>query len=325
VNRDPSSSIESLLKLAGQRDQPSAEALERAREAAHESWRRALAQSSSTPRRPRRLFLLAAAAVLVAATSVLFWLRDPAPVIAVGRIVALQGEVRDDAGRMLTLDARVLVGHELRTGDGRVAITIGDSLSLRVNRATRLRFDAPGRVTLLAGGIYVDSGGLVAKTSLSIATPAGDVRHVGTQFQVQVQPDATRVRVREGRVLLTRPDGPALDLGLGDVASITGSQVNVEHGAATFGDAWEWATATAPAFDIENRPMSEFLAWLAREHGWQLRFEDAGMQSRLREVRLHGSMAGLEQREMLARVALITGIPLNAKDGVLWVGQGEPR
>jgi ferric-dicitrate binding protein FerR (iron transport regulator) len=146
---------------------------------------------------------------------------------------------------------------------------------------------------------------------------------VGTQYQVRVSGDLTRVRVREGRVVFSVRDAAdlaAADLAAGDVADASGGFVHIRHGEPVHGADWEWAAATAPSFDIENRPLAEFLAWLAREHGWQLRFADAGAQSKAQSIRLHGSMAGLDANGMLERASLVTAVPLSTRDGVLWIG-----
>jgi len=137
---------------------------------------------------------------------------------------------------------------------------------------------------------------------------------------VRVRGAVTRVQVREGRVVLASPRGGAIDLAAGDRVETTGGESRLDHGQPAFGAEWEWAALTAPRFDIENRPLSEFLAWLAREHGWQVRFSDDRLQTRIQDIRLHGSVDGLDVATMLERVSLITGVPLAAHDGVLWVG-----
>lgn len=309
--------IESLLKLAGGRDQPSREGMEKARAAAQSAWQKGLRESRPVAP-PRRYWGLAAAACVFGAIAALLWIRDvSAPPVVVAQVVVVEGAPRLD-GAALAAQLPVLNGTVLESGAGRVALTVGNALSLRVDRHTRLRFDGAGHVTLLAGALYVDSGGLNGHTPLRIDTPAGAVRHVGTQFQVSVS-TGTRVQVREGRVILARDD-QQLDIGAGDLVEVVAGKVRVEHGQPAYGAAWEWTAATAPAFDIENRPLGEFLAWLAREHGWQLRYADVGLQSRSQEIRLHGSLAGLDTHGMLERVALITGVPLQVREGVLSVG-----
>ncbi len=311
--------IESLLKLAGERDQPSREGCERARVAAREAWQKGLRESAPVaPARRSWVLGLAAAACVIATIGGLLWMRDVgAPPVIVAQVVVVEGDPRLDGAAVLA-DNPMLSGGVLSTGGGRVSLTVGDALSLRVDRLTRLRFDGAGHVTLLEGAVYVDSGGLNGHTELRIDTPAGAVRHVGTQFQVNVS-DRTRVQVREGRVILARKD-QVLDLGAGDLVEVVAGKVRVEHGRPAFGAAWEWVAATAPDFDIENRPLGEFLAWLAREHGWQLRYADVASQARSGEIRLHGSVAGLDTGGMLERVALITGVPLTVHGGVLSVG-----
>jgi ferric-dicitrate binding protein FerR (iron transport regulator) len=320
-------SIESLIKLAGERDQPSAAGIERARSAARESWRHALTQAEPVRIRPRRWFPFALAAGLAAAVTAgaLLW-REAPVTVDVARVSAMQGDVRVvDADAPLAI-TRVLRSAELlATREGRVALALGDALSLRMDSHSRLRLDGVGHVTLLEGAVYVDSGGLNAHAPLRIDTPAGAVRHVGTQFQVQVHEGRTRVQVREGRVVIVMSGTSAVDLAAGDLADMAGAQIRLEHGQPGHGAEWEWAALTAPGFDIENRPLSEFLAWVAREHGWQLRFGAGDLQTRAQDIRLHGSMEGLDAAGMLERVSLITGVPLAVRDGVLWAGAAVPR
>lgn len=322
MNREPSSQIESLLKLAGERDQPSADAVQRARAAANLSWQQGIREGGSGGHRPRKAHVFAwamAAALVAVAASLWLWAVRPAAV-EVARVAALQGQASLDSGRSLAIAAAVNGGEILSTGDGRLALSLGDALSLRIDRDTRLRLDGSDQVTLLEGALYVDSGGLNARTALRIHTPAGAVRHVGTQFQVRVAGARTRVQVREGRVVLLQASGASVDLGAGDSADVTGTGVHVERDQPGHGVDWEWAAATAPAFDIENRPLSEFLAWLAREHGWQLLYADAATQTRAQDIRLHGSLSTRDASGMLERAALITGMPLALDDGVLRVG-----
>ncbi len=307
------SSIAQLLKLAGTRDMPSEAATERARAAAEAAWQRGLRQPAR-PLRGRRVWIplaLAASSVLVA----MLLLNRPAPraALVVASVVAV------DADPVLRVGAAVHEGATVSTGDGRAAFLLGDSLSLRVDRGTQLEFVSEDRVRLAKGSVYVDSGGLNAASRLRTETPAGEVRHLGTQFLVSVEGAATRIRVREGRVELARPGMPAQDIAAGDGLNIEGGRLQLLQGLASHGGDWEWATATAPAFDIENRPLSEFLAWVSREHGWQLAYRDEEIRVRAQDIRLHGTVSGLEVRAMLERIALITGVSLRVEAGVLQV------
>ncbi len=318
---DRETAVEQLIRLAGERDMPSDEATARARSAAMESWRAALeARQPVHTRRITPRWLPIAAAAGIALIAVTLWIntRVPSPVL-VARVSAADGHAALQSGQ------EIYSASTLETSSGRVALTFGDSLSLRVDRNTRLRFESAERVTLLNGVVYIDSGGVNAVPRLRIATPAGEVRHVGTQFQVSVGGAMTRVQVREGRVVLTPADGRAQDIGAGDRLVIDGGNFNLQRGQPAFGAEWEWVTQTAPLFDMENRPLAEFLTWIAREHGWQVRYGDATLQARAQGIRLHGSLAGLDATGMIERVGLITGVPIAQADGVLWVGKADAR
>jgi transmembrane sensor len=316
------SSIAQLLKLAGTRDMPSQSATERARAAAEAAWQRGLRQPAR-PLRGRRVWIplaLAASAVLVA----MLLLNRPAPraALVVASVVAVDADpaMRGDSA-MLRAGARVHEGVTVSTGRGRAAFLLGDSLSLRVDRDTQIEFVSEDRVRLAKGSVYVDSGGLNAASRLRIETPAGEVRHLGTQFLVSVEGAATRIRVREGRVELARPGAPAQDIAAGDGLDVEGARLQLLHGLASHGAEWEWVTSTAPAFDIENRPLSEFLAWVSREHGWQLAYRNEETRVRALDIRLHGTVSGLDVKAMLERIALITGVSLRVEAGVLQVDQ----
>jgi hypothetical protein len=314
------SSIETLVRLAGGRDAPSAQACERARAAAFASWQEGLraAQASRSPK--RRVVWWSAAAGLFALAGGLAMYRLATSPQLVARVAAVNGDVMIDSANIGVpiAGAPVLPGDAFETRSGRLALAIG-ALSLRLDRNTRLRIDEQDRVTLVEGKVYVDSGGVNALTALRVATPAGDVRHIGTQFQVGVANGVTRVQVREGRVTLQPARGAAHEVAAGEALKVDDT-IELTSAHAPFGAAWEWATQTAPAFDIESRPLGEFLTWIAREHGWQVIYRDAALQSSAQAVRLHGSLDGLDSAAMIERVSLITGIPMSLREGALTVG-----
>jgi ferric-dicitrate binding protein FerR (iron transport regulator) len=323
---DNDRSVGELIKLAGVRDRPSDEAMERARAAARASWQRGLA--APTRRGPLRWMALGTLAAAASVAAFVGWQRVPEAAprtpVEVARIVK-PGASQD--GTLLVAGTPVFDGATLVTGAERAALRLGDALSLRLDADTRLVLEAPDRVRLLAGAVYVDSGGLTSSRALAILTPAGVVRHVGTQFQVRVAGDEVRVQVREGRVLVAPARAGADEIGLGvgdELQTKSGAPFVLLHNQASFGTDWNWVASVAPSFDIENRPLAEFAAWLAREQGWQLRYATPAGQQQALDIRLHGTVDGLEPQAMLKRIAMITGVPLAARDGVLEVG-GEQK
>jgi hypothetical protein len=62
----------------------------------------------------------------------------------------------------------------------------------------------------------------------------------------------------------------------------------------------------APAFDINDRPLADFLLWVARETGRTIVYRSAAAESAAREVRLNGSIAGLDPDTALTTVLSTT-------------------
>jgi ferric-dicitrate binding protein FerR (iron transport regulator) len=241
------------------------------------------------------------------------------------RIVALSAPATtltsDGVVSEVNLGAAITTSMQLHTRSGRGALAMGDSLSLRLDTDTRVRFEDENQIRLLAGAIYVDSGGLNAASHLRILTPAGEVRHEGTQYQVVVTGELTQIKVREGRVHLMLATGNATPI---PVAA--GEQIHVDdlivskRSVPSFGPDWDWASTMATPIDVDNRPLIEFLAWITREHGWQLRYASAAEERAVQSIRLHGSAKADTPAQTLKRVSLMTGLSMEVEDGILTVG-----
>jgi hypothetical protein len=324
---DSEESVARLLQLAGERTAPRHLPMERARAAAHETWRRMLAREAQQ-RGMRRAFgwtagLATAASVVLAL--VLFRVPDAvAPTIATVERVEGLAQLEPAGGSPVIVRARTSMpaGARLFTQQGRVALSLG-SLSIRVDWGTTLEL-RDGELKLQHGTVYVDSGGAPSPSSLRIVTPAGAVEHVGTQYQVQVQGDRTVVRVREGRVHVDR--GQPARAGFIDAAEelvMVRGAPDARRSVSLYGPEWRWCAEIAPPFDIEGRPLAELLAWLTRENGWQLDYATETARSAAAEIRLHGAAATAASPDTLTRVAAITGFSLSAQDGRLRVSDAR--
>ena len=317
-------SLSRLVKLAATPDEPSAEATARAYEAALRSW-----LGTATPiqkHRSRGMQWAAVAAIVLVLVAMGFWLGRPYGTAAppsVAQIVNAQGITDmssvEAAKVMAGSPVPVLAGTTLRTQQGMLALQVGEVLSVRVNQHTELRLDEPDDMTLIQGSVYVDTGGVNAATTLRVHTPAGDVRHLGTQFQIVVNGADTRISVREGRVLLESPTMRE-EVGSGELLHVDSAGGLSREEIPAFGPNWQWVANIAHPMNIENRPLIEFLTWMAREQGWTLRFASPDDEQLAQSIRLHGSLATLQSQEMLERISLITGVAMESQEGVLIVG-----
>jgi ferric-dicitrate binding protein FerR (iron transport regulator) len=168
--------------------------------------------------------------------------------------------------------------------------------------------------------VYIDSGVEGSSAAgLQIGTPVGVVRHVGTQYEARILNGGTRIRVREGRVDVAPASGPARTLEVGDQILVTGAGVEERGRIEPSSTEWDWASSAAPEFDINGKPVHEFLAWAARETGLKVVFASAESAAEARRAVLSGSISGLDPDAALAAVLPTTSLRSTERDGELVV------
>jgi len=294
--------IRRLLQMAGPRPAAPAERQARVRAAVHAQW------LAGTRRHPRRRVLLwggwaLAAAALVLVLSFAGW--RPATLFApggrrIGRIARVDGVVPGRNGRTLLEGDAVTAGFEATTAaDSRLAINLGDGISVRFDHDSRARIVSAHILELEAGALYVDSGvdagaggGAGDDAVIEVRTPRGIVRDVGTQFEVRLAPDDLSLSVREGRASLDR-DGRSYGARAGLRLTVDASGAVTSGSVDPRGPEWDWVLASAPVFRIEGRPLTEYLRWVSRETGLTVRFDDPSIERDAATVVLHGSVEGL--------------------------------
>lgn len=299
-NGTSSDVVAALIRAVGRRQEPPREAYEAVRAAAQEALHRRLAA-----RRQRRIVGWAAAAAIVAGVAIAVmtpW--NPVggradTVATVGRIVgSVEVETAGKWRPLLRSGRQLASGDRIRThAGGRLALELAGGESLRIAPSTGLALHAPRELELTEGTLYLDRQGSVG-TGIRIATPAGTAHDVGTQYELRISGGALRLRVREGRVEIERAGG-RLAGGAGEQLEI-GPLGDVRRSAIAADDpAWHWAESLAPAPDIDGRPASVLLEWVARETGKKLAYADDAIRRRAASVVLHGNIRHLAPLEAL--------------------------
>ena len=326
--RDDESGVARVLRAAGGRALPSDDMKQAVRAAVHAEWRAALAK-----RTQRRVLIAIAASVALAALGL--WVSRPY-FASTGEVVASVsraiGAVRSRDGSFsswqpVAAAAQLRTGQSLETGsDGRIAVQLRDGVSLRLDHDTSVVFVDTGRVDVGAGAVYVDAGTQPnALEHLRIGTPAGIVRHVGTQYEARLVNGGVRIRVREGRVELLPQHGSPQSAQRGEQLLVSTAGA-IERGAIEPNDAeWDWAASAAPAFDINGRPVHAFLDWAGRELGREIVFETPESELEADRAVLSGSVAALAPAEALGAVLPTTRLRSLDRDGKIEISlQREP-
>ena len=282
MNKGERDTLEDLLRRASPRPVPAPEDLTAVKSAVRDEWR--TVTTRRTDRRRLANFAIAAS-VLVGVFAVLNILRVPAvDVVQVARIEKSFGPVYvlgEQAELRPTRNlSDVMSGQTIVTGDGAgLALSWAAGGSLRADENTRIRFSSGEAVFVEEGRVYFDSiASSIGGTDVAdvpvfmLQTQYGDIRHLGTQYMTDVARDSLVVSVREGEVMI---DGTYHDQTItsGQQATFVGSQRPSILSVSRTGQAWDWVGRTTPAADVDGRSLHQFLVWVSREMGLELRFE----------------------------------------------------
>ena len=318
--------IGKLLRASGTRPLPPPGMAEAVRGAAHVAWRETAARRRQ--RRQQNVWRLAAGFVLTAGLAL--WMMSAQRVdepVSVARLDRSSGMVETGQGTSWTqaaIDAYVDNGEEIRTApDASAVLIMNDGLAIRIAGGTQLAWLGADRLQLKRGSAYVDTGGQIdSPGALIIETRFGEVRHLGTKYLVSLLPESFQVGVREGRVALTTA-AQNVEAGQGEQLVIrdgaAGGEISIARSTIpTWGPLWAWADDLAAPFDIDGRPISEFLDWTTNQTGRQLGYTSFAAEKEARALKLRGDISGLTPEDALAAIMPTTRLDYRLTDtGVL--------
>ncbi len=269
-------------------------------ERVHKTWRRGAARS-------RAMRWTAPIAVAASAALVAIFMTQPEPVprVAVGTVAKVVSP--QVGGSALALGDEIYAGMTIDTGnDQGLSFLLARNESVRLDENSTIRVDAGDQFTLLRGRVYADTGEFVYRDGgLRIDTAFGAVTDIGTQFAVSIQDDLLDVAVREGRVDV-RQDRHKYIAMSGERLTLQQQGDMAVSPLAQTDDYWQWTTALAPAFEIEDKSLLDFLKWAARESGRILFFEDSELRMAAMRTDLHGSIADFSPLEAIESVLATT-------------------
>jgi ferric-dicitrate binding protein FerR (iron transport regulator) len=306
-------------------------AMSRIRAAAESEWR-----ANFIERRPRRWLPYAAAAVLLAVLSM-------GGVYFAGSMGEDHGEpaarlVRSESAGVVEVHTLrqatpLVVGSVVKSArryraNGQALFELEGGGNLRVAAGSEFEIVARNVVRLASGELYLDiPPGAHASAAFVVRTPAGEFRHVGTQFALAIIRGETRLRVREGSVHWLAA-GDESTVGAGTEVLFSNGSKTVVRPIDTSGKEWDWTASTTPDFEIDNRPLAEFLEWVARESGRMLTFADDQARTKAATIRMHGSVHGLTPMQALSAVMAATELRFDLPDGQIRVSmatESTPR
>lgn len=308
----------------------SAEAIQRIRAATQQEWRANVQAPVRAPERRRWLSLAAAASVAMLATAIGWnvFLTNTSDTGAILGELARFDSPGIVESRALQRDVALTPGSPLRAGQtlevrGDSLVSLAGGGNLRVVRASSIEVLAANAVSLERGELYVDiPPGSRGSDRFMVATPAGEFRHVGTQFAVAIVNGMTRLRVREGRVQWHATEGDST-VDAGTEVTIDSNRTVTRRPIPTAGREWAWAESIAPEIEIEDRPLQEFLVWFSRETGRKLELADDAVREQAATIRMHGNVRGMTAMEALSAVMAATTLRFELPEGVIRVSSAR--
>lgn len=336
--RDPKETrddIATLLRLAGKRRPVPPARADRVRAAAREQWRAEVRHRSRRRYAWTAVAVAAAASILLAAGVRMLPTGEglTMPGNAMNRVESVIGSawVRttaevDAPRRAVALGDGVAAGSEVATGpNGRTALRLASGHSVRLDVSTRIRLLDEEHVALDSGALYVDSGfGSTGTGGLVIQTPLGMVQEIGTQFELRVDGDAVRVRLREGAVVVRHAEA-TLEVAAGSEVELDSAGKVTRRSLLPHDPEWEWIVDITPMLDLEGRSAKVFLEWVARERGWKLAFADENVARAAEDTILSGALGRLTLDEALDAVLPTCRMTYHVEDGVLVIAAGTIR
>jgi hypothetical protein len=303
------------------RKRPGREAEMRAFAVLDAQWRH---MTNQRMKRNRMMSWGIAASLLISIGIAYNWLGDMqpttlVPVAEVARITGKSVYVNDSniSGTTENISA-FQTGDRLRTGpESRLSLAWSSGGSLRVDQGTEIEFVSAEVVRLTAGSIYYDSlpydRNEVEAPLFSVATAAGRLTHVGTQFMASADGEAITLGVREGQV---RIDGPKFNFlaQSGDRLIIDADGLKEKQLVETYDDSWRWAEDIAPHFDPAGRTVQQMLTWISRETGRPFHYGSTSAESTAADTRLIG-LDDLSPMQALRTVPFATDLQFEIVDG----------
>ncbi|MDX1518388.1 MAG: FecR family protein [Woeseiaceae bacterium] len=252
------------------------DAVQKAKLAIQQDWQQVTRRRTSR----RRMMLGATAATLVLGVTLvmntlLAPVEQPVRVAFMDKAVGTVYMLGEQSVLNPVVDlAAVRSGETIMTDrDAGVGLSWGNGGSLRLDQNTEVRFVSADRIELHSGRVYFDSMPETGRPArLTIATHEGDVSHIGTRYMAAVDKTSLTVSVRDGTV---RVDGYyPVDINEGKGAQFVGASRPREFNVRAYGPNWHWVEATAPAQALNGKKLTDLLAWVARETGYRIEFND---------------------------------------------------
>jgi hypothetical protein len=234
--------------------------------------------------------------------------------------------------RSIDSSKAIIKNSELQTtNDSYIALSYRNAV-VRLNQNTVIIL-GENKIELISGEIYIDnksttdddtSGTYSVQNGITVETPVGSVRDIGTQFLVKYNALELVTSVRQGAIELDVSGkihhAQANNFQAESFRVLKNNEVQPftqpSHNAP-----WEWIHKVTPSFDLEGSSTYNFLQWSCLETGLQLEFATESTRLEALETILHGQLPQLDIYQAIDLVMATTALQAVRKGSTLYVDE----
>ena len=294
--------VEALLKIAGPRMRPDEKVYQEVYANVHTAWKQQKSRGSSF----KHVFRIAAGLFLVVGLlSVAYYIKNDElnQDLQISKSLILSGQIQVSQDRqnwsILNNDSSLAKGDYIKTSsNNRILTALKNGNVFRLNENTLIHIIDENEIELYEGQIYIESNEDSPYEKLLVKTKYGLVRHIGTQYIVEIKPDSLNVSVRKGKVIIQN-DAIEKELMDGFELSINGSGAYAQSAIEPFDLKWQWTQKIAEHFNIQDKSVFQYLTWLSNETGYPVIWSNRAVKKSATKIILSGSIKGLSPLESL--------------------------
>ena len=258
--------IEKLLKSAGPLTEPDKNMMNDVKAATQLAWQEVVeARKRKKQHRIRTVFASCAAAILCVAIGIRFLSNNPlqhSQNTIVAEVIHTDGTIVINKNQVHEL-RDIAIGDLVATGSsGSLSIRLKDQTTIAFSSNTTLRLANSSTLNLEHGRIYIDSPDI--NTSVTVITPWGNIKDIGTQYEVNIKQDSLEVAMRSGKVAVDLGEKVLYALaenGYGDVIALNKNNEFTKRTLASSDAHWDWTRKSAQPLIVEGKTVGEVLNW----------------------------------------------------------------
>ncbi|MEQ8691269.1 MAG: FecR family protein [Pseudomonadales bacterium] len=197
---------------------------------------------------------------------------------SLGEIVLTQGEVSHTSVELDNQSNFLITGDLLASkSDSSATIRLKDETIVQLAPHTQITLRGASDIWLHKGKIFVDSPGI--ENHVVIRSSWGEIRDIGTQFEVSLSDDSLELAMREGLTeiklegnvhtpIVARSSEREADLVLIESGNII-THTSLKRTARR----WDWTRSGAPDYPGGDHDLATIVKWAARQTGRDVSYE----------------------------------------------------